>query len=518
MAGAPSEQYAHHEGAVLDEGTLRVQLESPLPRFLPTGTSTAIFCAGICFDRRHEVALELLIDGRSHRPSATRMPRPDVLAAAGHPRSYRSGWWTIVQVTASRDPGVVHLQGLVTGPGRSEVLVPLGEIPVLAAGRYDEERRRPAPPSGLGEATIAICMATYNPDPRLFAAQVSSLRGQSDERWICVVSDDCSDEDRFEQIREELSGDPRFVLSRSEQRLGFYRNFERALGLVPDGVELVALCDQDDRWDRDKLEVLRASLGDAQMVYSDQRLVDANGRVLRGTMWQGRRNNHTNLGSLLVANSVTGAAALFRRGVADLARPFPDTPGLQFHDHWLALVALASGEVAYVDRPLYDYVQHAAAIFGELTQGDAGSQSASRLGRGEHRARRSRGLRASRSRGWRAAYFCGYLGRGVQAETLLVRCASLLTGPKRRALQRYVAAERSPLAFAWLLLRPLRRLRGANETLGSELELLPGILWRWLIVPCAKLDGIRHRRACDATFPHPLDFEQKRLRRWRTGT
>ena len=121
----------------------------------------------------------------------------------------------------------------------------------------------------------------------------------------------------------------------------------------------MALCDQDDRWYPEKLEVLRGALGGAQLVYSDQRLVDRSGRVLRETLWKGRRNNHTNLASLLVANTITGAATLFRRELAELALPFPEAPGWQFHDHWLGLVALASGEVAYVDRPLYDYVQHA---------------------------------------------------------------------------------------------------------------------------------------------------------------
>ena len=205
-------------------------------------------------------------------------------------------------------------------------------------------------------------MATYDPDPALFRAQVESLRAQTDRRWVCVISDDDSSPARFEQLRAVVAGDERFVVERSERRLGFYRNFERALRMAPREAGLLALCDQDDRWHPDKLEVLRGALGDAQLVYSDQRLVDAEGRVLRETLWQGRRNNHTNLASLLVANTITGAATLFRREVAELALPFPDTPGLQFHDHWLGLVALAAGDIAYVDRPLYDYVQHGAGL------------------------------------------------------------------------------------------------------------------------------------------------------------
>ena len=67
------------------------------------------------------------------------------------------------------------------------------------------------------------------------------------------------------------------------------------------------------------------------------------------------------IASLLIANTVTGAASLFRREVGELALPFPQPPGTQYHDHWVALVAMACGEIAYVDRPLYDYVQHGDA-------------------------------------------------------------------------------------------------------------------------------------------------------------
>ena len=113
-----------------------------------------------------------------------------------------------------------------------------------------------------------------------------------------------------------LGDDPRFLLSRASRRLGFYRNFERALALAPAGARYVALADQDDRWHPDKLATLLAELGDAQLVYSDARVVDGDGRVLADTYWGRRSNNHTDLLSLLVANSVTGAASLFPRVAA----------------------------------------------------------------------------------------------------------------------------------------------------------------------------------------------------------
>lgn len=451
---------------------LRATLESSLPRSLPVGRGSAIFCAGTC-EPAGELAI--LAGGTPQRLAASGMRR--------HDAGPDGGFWATVPVPAQAGAGTFGLE--LESAGRS---ARLGEIPIV------EPAPAPTYDGFGGRDTIAVCMATFNPDPALFRVQVDSLRAQTDERWFCLISDDGSDAEQFEQLTEIVGEDPRFAISRADTRQGFYRNFERALELLPADAQLVALCDQDDHWHPDKLASLRAALGSAQLVYSDQRLTDADGRVLRDTMWKGRSNNHTDLASMLVANTITGAATLFRREVADLMLPFPEPPGLQFHDHWLALVALSTGEVNYVGRPLYDYVQHSGAVFGDVTRPGGGG------------GRRPK-LRDTLAR-WRAAYFHGYLAREVQAQALLARAGQRIPAPKRRVLERFSACARSPLAFAWLALRPLRALTGRNETLGSELELAEGIVWSWL----ARIPGPRR---LDAAIPHPIAFQQKRMRRWR---
>ena len=155
-----------------------------------------------------------------------------------------------------------------------------------------------------------------------------------------------------------------------------------------------------------------------------------------------------------------------------------------------------------MDRPLYDYVQHAGAVFGEVDGSAPESDRTPAAGRA--------------SAGWRAAYFCGYLAREQQAETLLLRCGSTLSPGKARTLRRFGASVRSPTALLWLAVRPLRGLAGRTETLGSEAGLVRGVLWRWLIGPAATASTWLGRFSADATFPDPLAFQQKRLRRWRS--
>jgi hypothetical protein len=490
--------------------SLIVSLERALPETVPVGSATAVFCIGICYhpDARIE-GLEILVDGARHRPAAFGMPRPDIAVAAGVAgagRAYHSGFWGTVPVSARAAPGSVAVQltaRLATG---AVLTYPLGHIDVVARAPAPTPDAQPARP---GPELIAVCMATFEPDLALFETQVQSLRAQTDDRWICLISDDGSGPAHVEQIVRTVGDDPRFAISHSRTRLGFYRNFERALEMVPPEAELVALCDQDDRWHPDKLCVLRRSLGGAVLVYSDLRLVDAGGAVLRETLWRGRANNGDNLASMLVANTITGAAMLFRRELMEIALPFPDTPGHQFHDHWLALAALATGTLAYVDRPLYDYVQHPGAVFGDVTHGSRSPRVGGLRGR----------LASLQIPGpactWRAAYFYGYVSRVLQAHVLLARSGTRLSARKRRTLRRFTACDRSWGALAWLAARPIRCLLGHTETLGSELELVRGIVWKRLTAWVADHGRPGIGPFANAAMPAPHRFSQRRLRRWR---
>lgn len=318
---------------------------------------------------------------------------------------------------------------------------------------------------------VAICMATFDPDPLLLEAQIGSIREQSHPDWVCLISDDGSAPERLAHLRGLVEGDERFELSTGGERLGFYANFERALKMVPGEASLVALADQDDRWYPEKLAALVAALGDARLVYSDMRIVDEGGAIVSDTFWQGRRNNHTDLASLLLANTVTGAASLFRRELLDLVLPFPEPVGDPFHDQWIAAVALATGTIAYVDRPLYDYVQHGGAARGHEAAMRAWSP------RRLLSLRDPRGTRAEVSAHARRAYETNVRRIALSAREIEARAGGRIEPGKARALRRLARLDTEEPPTAWLARRSLRRLAGRNETMGIELSLLAAVLW-----------------------------------------
>jgi glycosyltransferase involved in cell wall biosynthesis len=445
-------------------GQLAVALDVELPSQLAVGSGTALFVRGSCRHPERGIgALRLVAGDRSVPVLAHGISLPG--------RPPRSGFWGVVPFEGGSAQGRTELRLAATLEGGGTVERPLGTVEL--APDLEALPGTPPRPRG-GGARIAICMATYNPPEDLFAHQVESIRTQTADDWLCVISDDGSEPDRLRAIEDAVAGDPRFMLFPSAERLGFYRNFERALAIVPTDVPYVALADQDDRWEPRKLEVLLGRLGDAQLVYSDARAIRPGGEPISESLWGRRGNNYTNLASLLISNSVTGAASLFRRELLDLALPLPPAPGNPFHDHWLALVALACGELAYVDRPLLDYVQHPGAVIGyEAINPEPEEGAALRL-------RRLIAEPSSALARWRTAYFDDYCRTLLFATVLRMRCASMLTPLKRRDLNRFLAGERSPATLAWLALRPLRAVAGRNETAGFEYRLLRGLVWRHL--------------------------------------
>jgi glycosyltransferase involved in cell wall biosynthesis len=496
----------------LSAPTVHLQLECELPRELVVGTGTALFVCGWCFCPDAWIrSLTFLVDGERQPVIAHGMPRLDPFRNL-HPgldpfaadgidtdpaspedpqlRAYRSGFWGIARIAGGRPGRECELlldAELDTG---GHVAVELARIRLLAGPD-------PTPVSWPDEASgpkIAICMATYNPPADLLERQLRSIRGQSHYNWVCLISDDCSSEQAYSLLEDAARDEPRFIVSRSPKRLGFYRNFERALAMVPRDADLVALSDQDDLWHSDKLQTLIARIGRAQLVYSDARVVSRQGELISDTWWSTRRNNHSSLLSLLVANSVTGAASLFPRDLLDYALPFPPAQFAHFHDHWLGLVALSVGDIEFVDRPLYDYVQHGAASLGHA----AANQMPALRDRLLHRRALS-----DRVRMWRLHYFVDVC-RLLQFATILeMRCSPRMTAGKRRVLDGFLRTDRSLLSLARLGLRGARELAGRRETLGAEWMLFHAFGWRRLLARSAR-DRPQRRLRLDALPPPTL--------------
>lgn len=218
---------------------------------------------------------------------------------------------------------------------------------------------------------VVIVMATFQPQPALFHRQVQSLREQRMTDWVCIVTDDGSDAAALAAIRRELAGDHRFELLANDERVGFYRNFERGLAAARDRhPEFVALADQDDVWYPHKLERAVGRLRDtgASMVFTDVALVDGGRRLLAPTFFAHRHPTTDDVLDLTMMNAAIGATSMCRCDLLDRALPFPPQRYRSFHDHWLARCAQLDRGLVFDPMVSMEYVQHGANVQGFISR------------------------------------------------------------------------------------------------------------------------------------------------------
>jgi hypothetical protein len=220
----------------------------------------------------------------------------------------------------------------------------------------------------------AVCLAAYRPQSELFRRQLISIQNQTVRTFTCLIGADGGMASVEELVRSVVGDDPRFTVIGFGTNVGFYRNFERILAESPSDAEWIALCDQDDEWKPNKLEVLISHLADTSMVSCQARLTEyPSGRVLASS------TNRRNVDPLVLTidNQFTGAFCVFRRELLDLALPFPVWNGpTAAHDHWLALCATFAKGTRVVDDVLQDYVQHDSNVMGENETAGSGFDAA----------------------------------------------------------------------------------------------------------------------------------------------
>ena len=355
------------ERTFVSPGGLRCAIDDDLRGPVPVGIGQILRVTGRCHHPREDVvAITLVLDDRAHDVAHMHLARPEALTAVPPneaARAVASGFFVLVAIPSITAPTEARLSLRARLAAGDVEQVDLGTISLVPAL---EAERTPAPATTGDEGPlVAICLATYDPPLDLLEAQLDSLVRQTHRRWVCIVNDDASPAGVHREIERLASRDPRFRVYRNPTRLGFYENFERCLARVPPEAELVALCDQDDVWFPRKLAMgIAAFEPGVELVYSDVEIITRDGKSVAPTYWTTRRNNYTDLASLLFVNTVTGAASIFRASLLHEVLPFPRRIGNPYHDHWIACVALAKGRIAYVDQPLHAYRQHGGNVLG----------------------------------------------------------------------------------------------------------------------------------------------------------
>jgi glycosyltransferase involved in cell wall biosynthesis len=200
---------------------------------------------------------------------------------------------------------------------------------------------------------ISIALCTYNGEKYL-CEQLDSICAQSYQNIEIIIQDDCSTDDTEALLKSYAATDNRIDLSLNQENLGYNRNFEKALQRCRG--EFIAISDQDDIWDQDKLMLQFLAMEDHMLIYHDSEFIDSSGNALDyriSDKFHFYKGSNPNV--FLFLNCVSGHSILMRRSVLYAAVPFP----AGFHyDQWLAYVATSMGSIHFLDQCLVKYRQH----------------------------------------------------------------------------------------------------------------------------------------------------------------
>ena len=232
---------------------------------------------------------------------------------------------------------------------------------------------------------IEILLATYNGE-RFLPEQIESITSQSFKDYHILASDDNSSDCTFEILRsyESVFGEKIKVVQSNTHSAK--ENFYNLLDMAD--AEYIALCDQDDFWESDKLEKSLKAIQRLEkrygketpiLVHSDLDIVDENLNSKNKKMSELTGINEAikyakkeskylytistekSFSRYLVENNITGNTVIINKALLDIYK----RPKVSFmHDWWLGLIAFTFGKVGFLNECLVKYRQHESNELG----------------------------------------------------------------------------------------------------------------------------------------------------------
>ena len=228
----------------------------------------------------------------------------------------------------------------------------------------------------MSDLTISIAMCTYNGEKYL-QEQLDSIFNQTRLPDELVVFDDNSS-DQSISILERFSASTCFPVKifKNQVNIGSTKNFEKAI--IHCGGDIIALADQDDVWQPNKLEIIQRSFEMSPKIgffFSDANVTDEYMTITISRLWKSvdfsywsrmRLVNGKAFDVLLNHNVVTGATMAFRSELKEKVVPIPSR---WVHDGWIAIIASAITDLTICAEGLIEYRQHLQQQIGVPNQG-----------------------------------------------------------------------------------------------------------------------------------------------------
>lgn len=204
-------------------------------------------------------------------------------------------------------------------------------------------------------------MTTYN-GAKFVAQQLDSIINQTIKDFELIICDDCSTDNTLDIISKYASYDSRIKIIRNQSNLGFKKNFEQALKLCTG--DFIALCDQDDIWEENHLEILISNIGKNFVIAGNNQLVDADMESLNSDFFSSHlfslekypTNSDILKKIILSGNCFQGASMLLKKDFLNTYLPLPED--IPYHDSWLAALSCSFNKFTCTNTIITKYRQH----------------------------------------------------------------------------------------------------------------------------------------------------------------
>lgn len=214
---------------------------------------------------------------------------------------------------------------------------------------------------------IDILLATYNGE-KFISEQIQSIINQTYLDWKLIIHDDGSTDETVKIIKRIQAEYPNKIKLINDQ-LCFGEaksNFEHLLKLSLS--KYIMFCDQDDVWDKNKIQLSLNKLLHLEklnknqpiLVHTDLSVVDSKLNLINKSMWSLQKTNpewSKKLNISLIQNSVTGCTIIMNQHAKEISLPIPQNAIM--HDWWILLSVLKhNGTVDFLNISTIKYRQH----------------------------------------------------------------------------------------------------------------------------------------------------------------
>ncbi len=197
---------------------------------------------------------------------------------------------------------------------------------------------------------VSVCIATYNGE-KFIEEQIHSILSQLSDNDEIIISDDGSQDQTLSLIQS--IGDQRIKIYQNKGKHGFKYNFENALKKAQG--DYIFLCDQDDVWLPNKVQVALEKLQECDLIVHDAKLIDGNGNDLNKNFYS-LHHDKTGFWANFWKTRFMGCCMVFNREVLNFCLPIPNY--VITHDYWIGMLSLKRFRVCFIPDILMCYRRH----------------------------------------------------------------------------------------------------------------------------------------------------------------